>query len=318
MNYFIFNFTTHNHLIDSFLKSSAEAHGHKEVKTAEWFYWKFRDNPFGKTILACAEEDGIIAGCVAYGIQDFVFHSKIIKGAMAFENFVHPNFQGKGIFKKLIKVVEKEAINRDIKLLLVFPNSKSLPGYLSLGWFQLNNIEYWIKPNSIFDIAFNFKNLRNGFKPNNANFDLLDKKIFNHYKQNIEKGFFSKIDTDYLIWRFLSFPNTEYVILNDTNCFSVGRVGKRGNFTEVQVLFVTPKDSNKFSLKNVLKSYKKKLKYDLISFPISKNNRLKPALKRNLFFKVPNSTNVCYKILDESLKLEMNQIELSAINFHTY
>ena len=318
MNYFIFNFTSHIHFIDSFLKSSAKAHGHNDVKTEEWFYWKFRDNPYGESILACAEEDGIIAGCVAYGIQDFVFHSKIIKGAMAFENFVHPNFQGKGIFKKLIKVVEKEAINRDIKLLLVFPNSRSLPGYLSLGWFQLNNIEYWIKPNSIFDIAFNFKNLRNGFKPNNENFDFLDKKIFNHYKQNIETGLFSKIDTDYLIWRFLSFPNTEYVILNDTNCYSVGRVGKRGNFTEVQVLFVTPKDSNKFSLKNVLKSYKKKLKYDLISFPISKNNRLKPALKRNIFFKVPNNTNVCYKILDETLQLEMSQIELSAINFHTY
>jgi hypothetical protein len=60
------------------------------------------------------------------------------------------------------------------------------------------------------------------------------------------------------------------------------------------------------------------LKYDLISFPISKNNRLKPVLKKSLFFKVPNSTNVCYKILDESLRLEMNQIELSAINFHTY
>lgn len=318
MNYFIFNFTTHNHLIDSFLKSSAKAHGHNDVKTEEWFYWKFRDNPFGESILACAEEDGIIAGCVAFGMQDFVLHSNVIKGAMSFETFVHPDHQGKGLFKKLINIAEKEATNRGIKLLLNFPNSNSLTGFLRLRWSQINNTEYWIRPNSIFDIAFNFKNLRNGFKPNNANFDFLDKKIFNHYKQNIEKGFFSKIDTDYLNWRFLSFPNTEYVILNDTNCYSVGRVGKRGNFTEVQVLFVTPKDSYKFSLKNVLKSYKKKLKYDLISFPISKNNRLKPSLKRNLFFKVPNSTNVCYKILDESLKLEMNQIELSAINFHTY
>jgi hypothetical protein len=157
-----------------------------------------------------------------------------------------------------------------------------------------------------------------GFKPNVANLDQLDEKSFNLYKQNIGTGFISKIDIDYLDWRFLFFPNTEYVILNDTNCYSIGRVGKRGSFTEVQVLFVTPKDSNNFSLKNVLKAYNRKLKYDLISFPISKNNRLKPLLKQNLFFKVPNRTNVCYKILDESLRLEMNQIELSAIIFHTY
>lgn len=317
MRLFIFDYDSDTYLIDSFLESASLAHK-QEKKTEEWFYWKFRDNPYGESILACAEENGIIAGCVAFGMQDFVLDSNVIKGAMSFETFVHPDHQGKGLFKKLINVAEKEATNRGIKLLLNFPNSNSLTGFLRLGWSQINNTEYWIKPNSIFDIAFNFKNLRNGFNPNNANFELLDKKIFNHYIQNIEKGLFSKIDANYLMWRFLSFPNTEYIILNDTNCYSVGRVGKRGNFTEVQVLFVTPKDSYKFSLKNVLKSYKKKLKYDLISFPISKNNRLKPVLKKNLFFKVPNSTNVCYKILNESLRLEMNQIELSAINFHTY
>lgn len=317
MKYLIFNYNNHSNYIDSFLTSASLAHK-QEKKTEEWFYWKFRDNPFGESILACAEEDGIIAGCVAFGIQDFFLHSNVIKGAMSFETFVHPDHQGKGIFKKLINVAEKEATNRDIKLLLNFPNSNSLTGFLRLGWSQINNTEYWIKPNSIFDIIFNLKNLRNGFIPNNSNFDLLDKKIFNHYKQNIDTGFFSKIDTDYLNWRFLSFPNTEYVILNDTNCFSIGRVGKRCRFTEVQVLFVTPRDFNTFSLKNVLKAYKTKLKYDLISFPISKNNRLKPALKRNIFLKVPNNTNVCYKILDETLQLEMSQIELSAINFHTY
>lgn len=317
MNYFIFDFTKDISLIDSFLTSASLAHN-QDKKTKEWFLWKFKDNPFGESILACAKENGIIAGCVAFGMQDFVFHSKIIKGAMSFETFVHPDYQGKGLFKRLINIAETEAKRRGIKLLLNFPNSNSLTGFLKSGWVQINNTEYWIKPNNIIDITINFKNLRRGFKPNEANLDQLDKNSFNRYKQNIESGLFSKIDIDYLKWRFLLFPNAEYIILNDTNCYSIGRVGKRGKLTEIQVLFVTPKENNNFSLKNVLKAYRRKFRYDLISFPISQNNRLKPALKRNLFFKVPNSTNVCYKILDESLNLGMNQIELSTLNFHTY
>ncbi len=121
MHFFIFDYNRDDNLVDSFLSSASLSHKQK-INTKEWFYWKFRDTPFGESILACAMEDNKIIGCVALGIQNFIYNEETIKGALSFETFVHPNFQGKGLFKKLINLAEKEALNRNIVFLLNFPN----------------------------------------------------------------------------------------------------------------------------------------------------------------------------------------------------
>lgn len=76
MNYFIFDYTTHSHLIDSFLESAFQAHKHLVVKTKDWFYWKFKDNPYGEAILACAIDNEKIIGCVALGVSKKLEASK--------------------------------------------------------------------------------------------------------------------------------------------------------------------------------------------------------------------------------------------------
>ena len=71
MDYFVFDFDKHSFLVDSYLESASLAYK-QERKSKDWFKWKFRDNPFGKTILACAEDKKNIVGCVAYGLQNFI------------------------------------------------------------------------------------------------------------------------------------------------------------------------------------------------------------------------------------------------------
>ena len=85
MKYIIFDFNKHQHLIDSFLNSASKAHKQTK-KSIEWFNWKFRDNPFGKSILACAIENNQIVGCVAYGIQPLLLNEKQIKGSFHLKN----------------------------------------------------------------------------------------------------------------------------------------------------------------------------------------------------------------------------------------
>jgi hypothetical protein len=67
MKLFIFNFIENEDLIDSFLESASIAHN-EQPKPKDFFNWKFRDNPFGKSILACALHDNNIIGCVALGV----------------------------------------------------------------------------------------------------------------------------------------------------------------------------------------------------------------------------------------------------------
>lgn len=317
MKYKIFDFKCDTNYIDSFLESASLAHKEPK-KTLDWFYWKFRDNPFGKTILACAEDDGKIVGCVAYGIQYFSINESRIKGALAFENFVHPNFQGKGIFKNLIKLSESESINQNIKFLLVFPNYNSLPGYQRVNWIKLKIPEYWIKGKYLSTVFLSFKELKKRFIPNGSNLENLDKNIFDGFIQFKKDQFASELNPAYLYWRFLTFPIAEYVIINDKDYCSVGRVGWRGKLKEVQVLFINPNSTLNFSLKKVLKAYQIKSQYDIISFPISGHNQLRKELIKKLFLKVPNHTNMCYKLLDDSLKIDLSKLALNAINYHTY
>lgn len=318
MNYFIFDYNKHAHLIESFLESAALAHNHPTVKNLEWFIWKFRNNPYGETILACVEENNKIIGCVAYGIQPFSLKGKKITGALAFENFVHPKYQGKGIFKKLIFLSERETKRRNIKFLLVFPNKKSLPGYQKMHWRKLSPPEYWIKGKSIITIPSSITDLKKSFRPRNSNLSKLS--IPESFMQSLNTEHLTSLITlEYLQWRFFTLPISEYHIINNQEFYAILRIGHRGKVKEAQVLFVNYEISE-FCLKSFLRECKTNVKYDLISFPISEHNPLRPFLKKSYFIKVPNKTNICFKILNENEIREddIKELNLSGINYHTY
>ncbi len=318
MDYFIFQYKIDEPLIDSFLESASLAH--KElIKSKDWFLWKFRDNPFGESILACAKKDDKIIGCVALGIQDFFYDNKIVKGAFSFETFVHPNHQGKGLFKELIDLAEIESQNRKIKFLLNFPNSNSLPGFIKSGWSSMNCAEYWIKPKRFLNLFFNIRELKKAFVPNAPNFEKLNViQISDLIFGKPSNGFKSVINNDYIIWRFFTYPVTEYSVINNDNILSIARIGQRGKLKEIQVLFVIFKNQKHIPIYSLLKLYKKDTNYDVISFPISNENKIRKNLIKSLFIKVPNKTNVTFKNIDKIHQFDFDKLELSAINYHTY
>ncbi|WP_352421866.1 GNAT family N-acetyltransferase [Proteiniphilum sp.] len=317
MNYFIFNYETDKQLIDSFLESASLAHKIPQ-KTKEWFLWKFRDNPYGEAILACAEEDEKIVGCVAYGMQPFWLKGEKREAVLSFETFVHPQYQGKGIFSNLIELGEKEVISKKIDFMLNFPNSNSLRGFLKKGWKSIDNPDYWIKGRNVYTIPLGFKYLKKGFHPNQSNLTNLILPM--DFIQSPKKQLTSVITPEYLKWRFFTYPVSEYRVIENENFHAVIRVGKRGNLNEGQVLFMNEKNKASFKMNSFLKLCKSKFQYDILSFSISKNNPIRKNLLNHFFIKVPNQANICYKIIDDKkiTRGDIENLSLSAINYHTY
>jgi hypothetical protein len=69
----------------------------------------------------------------------------------------------------------------------------------------------------------------------------------------------------------------------------------------------------------MIREYRIKNEFDLISFPVSKNNPIKKQFTSNFIFKVPNRTNMSYKILDDTTEhIDVSKISIAAINYHTY
>ncbi|CAM3324451.1 GNAT family N-acetyltransferase [Empedobacter stercoris] len=309
----IYNYREDSELINSFLESAAISHKHNKVKDEEWFNWKFRDNPYGEAILACAIDNEKIIGCVALGKH--VLNIKGIKYscALSYETFVHPNYQGKGLFKKLILLAEEEAIKQEIQVLINFPNSNSLPGFLKMNWNKLDVPEYWLKMVNIFNVIKNIKDLKKSFIPLDSNLKDIKRVEF---KECLHDKIYIETSQEFFNWRFYQYPVNNYHIVKDNDNLAIGRLGRRGELEELQILLC----SSDFNLSKMIKLFKLKVNFDILSFPISKKNVLKKKLASQLFFKVPNNINVCYKIIGNDIPIDTNMTELSlnAINYHTY
>lgn len=129
----IWKYGQDDHYISSFLDGMAVAHK-SSPKSEEWFHWKFEQSPYCKAILACAFDNKRVAGCVAYGKGLVKYQNKECPCALSYETFVHPDYQGQGLFKKLIGLAENEAKSQRILFLYNFPNADSLTGFKHMGW----------------------------------------------------------------------------------------------------------------------------------------------------------------------------------------
>lgn len=83
-------------------------------------------------------------------------NNKIFSAFRAVDTATHPDFQGKGIFKKLTLRAIEIAKDQGEDFIFNTPNSQSKPGYLKMGWKQVDKIKiellpcspiHWIKKN---------------------------------------------------------------------------------------------------------------------------------------------------------------------------
>lgn len=317
----IWQFVTDDGYIPSFLEGMSVAHK-QPAKSMDWFHWKFEQSPYGKAILACAFDERRVAGCVAYGKGIIKYQGKEWPCALSYETFVHPDYQGQGLFKKLINLAESEAKSQKIPFLYNFPNSNSLTGFKHMGWTCRNDAEqYRIRITRFLHVLMNFSDLKKSFVPQKSNLDeiktiVLDNVCVEKANPNTILPVWTK---EYLQWRFLTYPNREYFIINDSNVFAISMVGHRGKLKDVHILYMVSKQEHKptYCLTDrVIKEIRKKVKPDFISYSSSiGDNTLSSSFG---FIKVPSHSNFCYKVLDESLTIRDFSIALPSINAHTY
>src|SRR4051812_2685130 len=85
-------------IIDLLKKSLGET---VTLKTENFFLWKHAQNPFGSSKILLAIEDEKIIGIRAFMYWNWVSDKQVISAVRAVDTATDPDFQGKGIFKKL-------------------------------------------------------------------------------------------------------------------------------------------------------------------------------------------------------------------------
>src|SRR5680860_587937 len=109
--------------------------GEQDLPLSEgiWNY-KHVKNPFGRSLVLVAEENGVIAGVRAFMCWEWQCLNKSYATYRAVDTATHPNYQGQGIFKKLTLKAIELAKEQGVQFIFNTPNEQSRPGYLKMGW----------------------------------------------------------------------------------------------------------------------------------------------------------------------------------------
>lgn len=111
----------------------------------EWWNWKYKLNPAGfwgeKGDIWIAENMNEVVGHFAVIPEKIKLGSETVTAAQVVDAATHPEYQGLGIFKTLVKKVCSEAENR-YGFLFGFPNEIKNRGFRRLGWKRFRIVEF--------------------------------------------------------------------------------------------------------------------------------------------------------------------------------
>ncbi len=256
-------------------------------RSEAFWHWKHIENPFGPSQVLLGWEDDQLVALRAFMNWQWKLGNQTFHALRAVDTATHPNWQGKGLFKKLtLEMIEKQKqLGKDF----VFntPNKQSLPGYLKMGWQEL------AKPNMNIRIGSwkGFLQAPQIKLPIKAEWDLQNFD-WNKLDAWLSKQSFSGIHTpknsDYLRWRYLQIPEFKYFgFFSSENGggLLIGRFKMTSNLPELRIteLIGTNNEHIKTELSKIINYYSPAFiscmaGYEAGQFP----------LKNSGFIKIPN------------------------------
>jgi predicted GNAT family acetyltransferase len=328
-NYKIITRNSNEKFYSDLLENAAFIHKRKQ-DSLEWLKWKYFSSPYGDCIVVMAySEKGALAGEISFGKYEFTDNDKIVKAIYSYQTMVHPKFQRKGLFSSLTKKVIEIAKEQNIDVIFNFPNHNSYAPFLKLGFNPLNNLKYWVTKGClpIFLKEFSPLSLKKPFIVNKIDtYDENTISLFNKLCPTIKpqsvKGVLNPNRTEeFLRWRFFNYAMHHYEIIQSNLGWCIVRIGKRGNFTEAQIMEVFPEKgmSRKF-LYSLTKKIREQLKVGLIVFNMSGSHQLNSKMSICGFLPLPNKLKFCMYPLNQigERYLNKNNWVITATEFHRY
>ncbi|SDR69967.1 GNAT family N-acetyltransferase [Gramella sp. MAR_2010_147] len=215
--------------IDGILKVLKASLGEvSSKKTREVWNYKHINNPFGKSLVLIAIVDGKIVGVRAFMRWQWQLGSGTYSCFRAVDTATDPNFQGRGIFKKLTLMALDLGVDEKSNFVFNTPNSQSRPGYIKMGWKIVGKVPVYISP--YFNLNMN--------KPSNKieNGNISDDFLIKHKTNQIDtQKLFTPKDANFLFWRYRECPLQKYLIYENKNLFIAAYVKEHKHFKELRI-----------------------------------------------------------------------------------
>lgn len=189
-------------------------------KSEQYWKWKHFDNPFGSSpVLVCYEGNKLV-GVRAFMQWKWIKEQHVYHAVRAVDTATHPEFQGKGIFKKLTLQLATSCEHNGIDFVFNTPNKQSKPGYLKMGWVEAGKLPVYAevcKPIQVLkNIVFNPRHNR-ADSDDSLKYYLAHKHLESLLRSHLResKGIVTKVSIPYLKWRYMDVPVAEYVAIGE-------------------------------------------------------------------------------------------------------
>ncbi|CAM4240452.1 GNAT family N-acetyltransferase [Gillisia hiemivivida] len=215
------------------LKASLGETSSKKTE-AVWRY-KHIENPFGKSLVLVAVENDKLIGVRALMRWKWQLGKQVFSTLRAVDTATHPEHQGKGVFKKLTLKAIEIAREQSDHFIFNTPNTQSLPGYLKMGWEEVDKLKIRIISVNPLNWFGNKKPGNYGINNNSSDAQLIELiSKYNLIKAEKNKLFTLK-SPEYLSWRYENNPLQEYEVKADKDFFIAGYIKQHKYFKELRI-----------------------------------------------------------------------------------
>jgi N-acetylglutamate synthase-like GNAT family acetyltransferase len=171
-------------------------------KSEAFWRWKHVENPFGVSPVLLAFEGEQLIGVRAFMHWQWQQGERTYRAVRAVDTATHPNFQGKGIFKKLTLQLVEQCTETGVDFIFNTPNKSSKPGYIKMGWQSLGKMKVYSKV--VLSMTKQSKAFVHEFALRN------NSKLVINLDHLPSTGISTKRSSSFLHWRYQTNPNAAY------------------------------------------------------------------------------------------------------------
>jgi GNAT superfamily N-acetyltransferase len=239
------------------LLESAFGHIPDGARTVEFFRWKHRSSPFGRSLLLVATDGPRVVGLRTLMLWRLRAGGRTIAALRGVDSATHPAYQGRGVFSRLTREI-LELARGQADLLFNNPNDESRSAYLRLGWELAGWMPIWIRVRRPVRVLLGARTVNRQGPGGTIEVDaapvaraLDDPRLADLLDEYAERDGRLRTDRDvaYLRWRYAEPPGLDHRVVIDERGgellgVAVLRVRPRGRLWEglVLELFTRPGD----------------------------------------------------------------------------
>ena len=274
-------------------------------KTEAVWNYKHVQNPFGESLVLVACINDTIVGVRAFMRWKWQLKAEIFSVFRAVDTATDPDYQGKGIFKKLTLEALKVAKEEGDNFVFNTPNAQSKPGYLKMGWQEVDKINLFIRlanPINYFS-KVEYPEYKIHVKCSDDKLNRLLEK-YNEYIKKKSKLYTPK-NRAFLKWRYEENKLQNYQVYYCQDLYMAVYIKSRGNLNELRVsecIFISDKGKN--LARQLLKTWNNYFKANFISYNLNSKTLFRMSLEGNygpmLTFK-----EIQFKKIEESFFLNL-------------